>query len=121
GLRALLHEQVAGVEGIGEGGDSQVDVLTREDLQRTIDTGGAAGIGVEDEHDARGEAAELTDMPAVERRAHGGNDLEYAHLVCHQNVRVSFHHGEVSRPVSGLASLVQPVQMFALGEQWSIG
>src|SRR5262249_23631902 len=72
-LRPVAHQQVARVQAVGQGGDGQVDLLAGEDLQRAVDARVAAGVGVEDEHDARGEAAELGDVAGVERRAHGGD------------------------------------------------
>ena len=90
------EQQVARVQPARQRGDGQVHVLADEDLQRPVHARVAAGVGVEDQHHARGEAAELLDVAGVQGRAHRGHHLADAHLVGHQHVGVALHHGQVA-------------------------
>ncbi len=118
GLGPFLHQEVAGIEPLGQAGHLQFQVVLDKDFQGAIDATRAAGVGVKHQDDARHQPAKLLHVPLVQGRAHGGHHMGYAHLVGHQDVGVALDHGQVTGIQSGLAGLVDAVQLVALAEQY---
>ena len=116
-VRPLRQQQIARVQAGRQRGDGEVHVLTDEDGQPPIHAGVAAGVGVEDQYHTGSETAELTDVAIVESGAHCGDDRQHAHLMSHENVRVAFHHRQITGRRRGVPRLVDAVEILTLDEE----
>jgi len=120
-LGPMFAEEIGRVHALGQGEDSQVDVLGQKQREHLVRPALPGFVAVEHEYDPIDEPLQEPHVPVAERGAQHGHRILEALLMGDDAVGIPFHHRGGAALAKSRPGHVEPIEMVALDEQRRLG